>query len=79
MAIPIMPGVYQPPGLPRRRLETRIKRRAHELSLIAYQIYLEEIRRELGEGRLQAELVEHYTPEHIANMPWQRQLIRARK
>lgn len=77
MAEPIFPGTYHPPGLRRqRRLELRIKRRARELSLIAYCLYLEEIRREIDAGRLEADLVEHYTPEHIAALPWQKQLAR---
>jgi len=74
---PIFPGIYHPPGRKRELSVTRVRRRARELARISYQIYLEEILRELAAGRLQAELIEHYTPEHIAALPWQKQLLRA--
>jgi len=77
MSEPIFPGTYHPPSLRlARRLELRIKRRARELGLIAYCLYLEEIRREINSGRLEAGLLEHWAPEHIAALPWQKQLAR---
>jgi hypothetical protein len=78
MSEPIMPGACLPPGVPRRPLKSRVNRHAHELSLVCFHMMVDEIWREIKAGRLQADLLELYTPDLIANLPGQNQVARSK-
>jgi diketogulonate reductase-like aldo/keto reductase len=64
--IPVFLDTVDPTGRrDRRRLKTLARRRAHELTALAYEIFVAQIERALAEGRLNEHGISNYMPEEL--------------